>query len=136
MKNDECEQKNEVGNMASHGHSRQVCVCGKIIATCRCIEGARNVTIVEPCVHGVNILRKVIGDSPEHAKHIIMDSKSTVPIECNGGLAFAIGVAVQECMLAKEEQRLFTVCHPNMVVIYCVAYSVSGVAVVVSRVAP
>lgn len=84
-------------------------------------------TIVTP------IMRRVIGDTPEHGKHYIMDSDTECITVCDGGLAFSLGVACIEAEIARNVHRYWQVCHPNGVVIYHVAYTDSG-QIVVSRV--
>lgn len=67
--------------------------------------------------------RRIIGDSPEHGKHLLWDSGSnTTTTQLTGGLAFSLGVACMEAELACDENRLFRVMHPNMVVLYEVKY--------------
>lgn len=62
--------------------------------------------------------RRVVGDTPEHGKHLLYDSHTDTITECNGGLAFAIGVAVMEAELARDDHRFWQVQHPNGVAIY------------------
>lgn len=68
------------------------------------------------------VTRRVIGDSPEHATHLLWDSDSNTISGLHGGLAFALGVACMEAELACDENRLFRVMHPNLVVLYDVKY--------------
>jgi hypothetical protein len=71
---------------------------------------------------GQHTTRRVIGDSPQHGKHLLWDSDSNTTTQIEGGLAFAIGVACMEAELCRDEQRLFRVMHPNQVVLYEVKY--------------
>jgi hypothetical protein len=66
--------------------------------------------------------RRVIGDSPQHGKHLLWDSDSNTLSVLEGGLAFALGVACMEASLTANEGRLYRVMHPNQVVLYDVKY--------------
>lgn len=68
------------------------------------------------------VTRRVIGDSPKHGRHLLWDSDSNTVAELHGGLSFALGVACMEAELACDENRLFRVMHPNLVVLYDVKY--------------
>lgn len=69
----------------------------------------------------------------EHSEYIIHDSGSQRDYHTDQGLAFAIGVAVMECELARDYTRFWQVQHPNGVNIYHVAHISSG-PVVVTRI--
>jgi hypothetical protein len=68
------------------------------------------------------VTRRIIGDTPQHARHLLWDSDSNTLTQVEGGLSFALGVACMEAELACDENRLFRVMHPNMVVLYDVKY--------------
>jgi hypothetical protein len=72
--------------------------------------------------------RAVIGDTPEHAKHLISDGATVT--ECSGGLSFALGVACMEAELRKDATILYRVQHPNELDLYHVAYMPSGDVIV------
>lgn len=76
--------------------------------------------------------RRVIGDTPQHGKHLVYDSAKGVHAECDGGLAFALGVACLEAELVKEPSRFWQVCHPNCVIIYHVMWQEPGQIIVVN----
>ena len=67
--------------------------------------------------------RRVIGDTPEHGKYLIEDSGTGVTAECNGGLAFALGVATLEAETCREDNRMWSVKHPNGAILYIVKFS-------------
>jgi hypothetical protein len=73
--------------------------------------------------------RVVTGDTPEHGKYTIWDSHTEAYAESSGGLAFAIGVAVQEAEITRDASRFWEVCHPNHVALYHVYWVGNGVAV-------
>jgi hypothetical protein len=73
--------------------------------------------------------RVVTGDTPEHGKYTIWDSHTEAYAESSGGLAFAIGVAVQEAEITRDASRFWEVCHPNQVALYHVYWVGNGVAV-------
>jgi hypothetical protein len=60
--------------------------------------------------------RHVIGDTPQRGKYLIYDGEHTTEVE--GGLAFALGVAVMEAELCRDAERFWWVQHPNGVTIY------------------
>lgn len=68
--------------------------------------------------------RHVIGDTPERGKYLIFDGEVTTI--CEGGLAFALGVACLEAELVCDFTRFWQVQHPNGVAIYHVCYMPSG----------
>lgn len=69
-----------------------------------------------------SLKRVVTGDTPEHGKHLLVDSNTGVATECNGGLAFALGVAVMEAEISREANRFWQVCHPNGAQLYHVMW--------------
>lgn len=75
-------------------------------------------------------VRRVVGDSPQHGKHLLWDSLNNTIAELDGGLAFAIGVACIEAELANSGTRFWEVRHPNNVAIYHVACTAHGQATV------
>lgn len=66
--------------------------------------------------------RRVIGDSPEHARHLIWDSHTNTYAESDGGLAFSVGVAVIECVTVCNPDRFWKVCHSNGVELFVVQW--------------
>ena len=67
--------------------------------------------------------RKIVGDSPEHATHLIWDSHTNKYAESNGGLAFSVGVAVIEAVTACDPDRFWKVCHKNRVELFVVQWN-------------
>lgn len=69
------------------------------------------------------VSRRVIGDTPEHGKHLVWDSHANTLTEINGGLAFALGVAALEAEIARDSSRFWQIQHPNGNVLYHVMWS-------------
>lgn len=111
------------------GHGRIVCVCGILIAQCRCLRNHEHTETRSPCTHQ----RMAVGDiDPTRSKtrHIIRDSHSDTEIATGDGLAFSLGVATVEAFTTRDVTRYYTVCHPNGVPLYHVNYVDSGNVVV------
>ncbi len=81
-----------------------------------------------------DMARKIVGDSPEHAQHLIWDSHTDTYAESNGGLAFSVGVAVIECVTVCDPDRFWRVCHKNGVELYVVQWNSTYGTVCVTKV--
>lgn len=132
-------------------HGKIMCVCGRLIAQCRCIEGHKNVTVHSPCTHLEDRLGAVVQvpvpihppgnlferpkpmfsdhthytqhklEPPRHAARHIIND-GIDDYETSDGLAFTIGVCIIEAETRKNILTVFSVMHPNRVALYTVWY--------------
>lgn len=103
------------------GHGRIVCICGIVIAQCRCINHGNNLETRSPCTHQ----RVAVGDfdrTRSRTRYIIRDSHAERTYVTGEGLAFAVGVACMEVDLTHDPKRLLQVCHPNGLALYNIVW--------------
>lgn len=115
-------------------HGRIVCICGVVIAQCRCITHGHTIKTISPCTHK----RVAVGDhDPNRAKarYILRESDTDIETVTSDGLAFSIGVAVSECFLKRDANHFIQVCHPNGMVLYHVMWTKGTESVSVVKVA-
>lgn len=133
-------------------HGKIVCVCGILIAQCRCISPHRNVTVRSPCTHTQgNVVQVPVPQHPpgnlferiqerinmfSKDPHYSSQHRLEAPVkparhiindghddyDTTDGLAFSIGVCVIEAETRKSPLTVFTVKHPNHVSLYTVRY--------------